>query len=71
MPKYEMSDVRKGEIALAVLKYQVSRDGLRIGGPDMKRQLGNVSKKTGVPQGELKEFWKIFISELLKQSFDE
>jgi len=78
-----VNEKRKGEIALAVLKYRISEIALavlkyRINGkgirltPDIKRELvGNVAKATGIPQEELKEFGKILIEELLEETFDK
>jgi len=63
-----MDEKRKGEIALVFLKYRMSREGIRLT-PDFKRDLGNVAKETGIPQDELKEFMKIFIEELLEETF--
>jgi len=64
----KMDEKRKGEIALALLKYRMGREGIRLT-PDMKRDLGNVAKETGIPQDELKEFVKIFVEELLEETF--
>ena len=63
-----MNERRKGEIALALLKYRVGREGIRLT-PDIKRELGNVAKATGIPQDELKEFGRILIEELLEETF--
>ena len=63
-----MDEKRKGEIAIALLKYRAGREGIRLT-PDLKRDLGNVAKETGIPQDELKEFMKIFIEELLEKIF--
>lgn len=63
-----MDEKRKGEIALALLKHQMGREGIRLT-RDFKRELGNVAKETGIPPDELKEFVKIFIEELLKETF--
>jgi len=67
MPRNKMGDIRKGEIALAILKYRMWKEGIHISS-NLKRELGNISKETGVPQDELKEFWKIFIREFLKKT---
>ena len=63
-----MDEKRKGEIALVLLKYRMGREGIRLT-PDIKRDLGNVAKETGIPQDELKEFVKIFVEELLEETF--
>jgi len=63
-----MDEKRKGEIALALLKYRMGREGIRLT-PDIKRELGNVVKETGIPQNELKEFGRILIEEILEETF--
>ena len=70
MIKDRMSDIRKGEIALAVLKYRIRKDGIHLG-PNSKRELGNLSKEMMVPIDELKEFGRIFIGEFLKETLSE
>ena len=63
-----MDEKRMGEIALALLRYYVRTEGYRVH-PQLKRQLGNVAKATEIPQDELKEFVKIFVEELLEETF--
>lgn len=63
-----MDEKRKGEIALALLKYRIGREGIRLT-PNTKRELGNTAKETGIPQDELKEFGRILIEELLEETF--
>ena len=63
-----MDEKRKGEIALALLKYRIGREGIRLT-PDFKRELGNVANAIGIPQDELKEFGRILIEELLEETF--
>jgi len=65
-----MDERRKGEIALALFKYRVGREGIRIT-PDARRELGNVAKATGIPLNELKEFIRLLIEEMLKETFGE
>jgi len=63
-----MEEKRMGEIALAVLKHKLSRDGIRIGS-DIKRDIGNLSKATGVPQADLKVFARILVQEAIDKAF--
>ena len=63
-----MDEKRKGEIALALLKYRMRREGIRLN-PDIKRDFGNAAKEAGISQDELMEFVKIFIEELLEEAF--
>ena len=67
-----MDEKRKGEIALALLKHRTGREGIRILlHPDIKRDLGDIAKESGIPLDELKKFAKIFIEELLEKTFGE
>ncbi len=68
MPKDRMTDIRKGEIALAILRYRMRKEGIHLN-ENLKRELGNLSEATKVPQDELKEFGKIFIEEFLRETF--
>jgi len=52
------------------LKYRMQKEGIHLG-PNLKRELGNVSEATKIPQDELKEFWKLYIKEFLKENLDE
>lgn len=63
-----MDEKRKGEIALAVLKYRMSRERIQLG-PDIKREMGNVAKVIRIPLDELKEFGRILVEELLEETF--
>jgi len=65
-----MDEKRKGEIAMALLKCRIHREGIRLT-PDFKRDLGNVAKETGISQNELKEFAKLFIKELIEEAFSK
>jgi len=61
-----MEKGRRGEIALALLKYQIAHEGIRLG-PDTKRELGNTAKFTKISIDELKEFSKELIEETLAE----
>jgi len=56
-----------GEIALALTKYRLRRGDLRL--QNMKRELGDIAKATGIPLAELKEFGKIVVGELVEEAF--
>ena len=62
-----MTEIRKGEIALALIKNQMSHDGLRLN--SFKRALGNVAKETGISLEELLEFNRIIIEQLMEETF--
>lgn len=63
-----MDEKRKGEIALIFLKYKLSRDGIRLT-LDIKNELDNVAKKTGISQDELKKFGRAFVEEFSDEVF--
>jgi hypothetical protein len=49
-----MTKERKGEIAMDLLMDQKMQEGIKFAG--MKRELGNIASRTGIPVEELKEF---------------
>jgi len=61
-----MDEKRQGEIALALLKDRARREGIRFAG--LKRELGNVAQRTGIPLAELEEFVRLTIGELVEES---
>jgi len=61
-----MTKERKGEIALDLLMDQKMQQGIRFTG--MKRDLGNISSRTGIPIEELKEFVKDGIMTLTEKA---
>lgn len=63
-----MNEKRKGEIALKVVKFLIRKRGVRLS-PDSMREVGNISKETGVPVEELNQFAKPLIQELLDECF--
>ncbi len=65
-----LSKERKGEIALAALKYQLKNKDIKIN-TDMKRGLGNVAKDTGIPLKELMAFAKELLSEALDEALED
>jgi hypothetical protein len=64
----KLSEQRKGEIAIAVLMYKMSRDGILVK-PGMLRELGDLSKKTGIPIEELEEFSKMILVRLIGRMY--
>ena len=65
----KMTDIRMGEIALTLLMEKLEREGgFRIGS-DLRRELGNLSKKTNIPREELEEFAKVAITRMLGRAF--
>jgi hypothetical protein len=65
----KLSQQRMGEIAFTLLMEKLERDGgFRIGA-DLRRELGNLSKKTNIPREELEEFAKVTITRMLGRAF--
>ena len=63
-----MDEIRKGQIAVALVRYWASRKGIWLT-PDLKGNLGNIAKETGASQDELKEFVKALFEEILEETF--
>ena len=66
-----MDAKRKGEIALALLRLQAKKDGVRINPEGFKRDIGNIVKKTGVPKEELIVFFEEEVRRLIDEMFTE
>lgn len=64
-----MEDVRKGEIALALLKRQTIKDGFHFDRDRIRREFGNASKEIGISVSvdELMEFADSVIDELYEE----
>ncbi|MCK4520305.1 hypothetical protein KAT95_00315 [Candidatus Parcubacteria bacterium] len=62
-----MGEIRQGEIALALVKEKIANEGIRFN--TFKRGLGNISKKTNIPQDELKQFIRILLEEQIEKNF--
>ncbi len=64
-----MDDKRKGEIALAVVKYRLIQTGIHLN--SIKRDLGNISQSMGISSDELMEFAEFVTRELVDETFGE
>ena len=62
-----MEDRRMEQIALALIKYKISHDGIRIN-PNIKRIVGNVAKSTGISQKELYGFGKMLLVDFVEKN---
>ena len=63
-----MDNVRKGEVALLFLKYQLREKGFRFT-PNFKREIGNEAKAIGVSLDEATEFVELIVRELVEETF--
>ena len=61
-----MDGKRIGEIAWILLKDKAEQYGFRFRG--LKRDIGNISKRTGIPVVELEEVVRIGLNEILDKS---
>lgn len=58
---------KKGEIALAVLQYMLSKEGIKVG--DMlNRDLANLAKATKISLDELRKFTREMIEGMLDKN---
>jgi hypothetical protein len=62
---------RQGEIALVILKEKFNRDRKLPDVQGLKRELGNVSKKTSISKEELIEFVILMVKELTEEFISE
>jgi len=65
----ELTKERKGQIALALWKDRIRREGISSLKPnEVKRELGNMSVATGISIPELKQFLKDLLAEVLDEA---
>jgi len=63
-----LTEARKGEIALMLLKMRVRTDGIRLG-KNTRREVGNTAKEIGIPFEEAIEFMEGLAQELMVETF--
>ena len=63
-----MNEIRKGQIALLFVKYQLCEKGVRLT-PNFRREIGNGAKTIGVPIEEAMEFVESIIREMVEETF--
>lgn len=64
-----MDENEKGQIALKILRNAKRKEGIMLNPSTMKRDLGNVSKQTGIPIEKLMEFAQSEAQSLLNECF--
>lgn len=67
----EMSDMtkeRRGEIAYALLKEKMLREGVKLSS-NMPREIGQLTKATDIPSEELKAFFLDLLPEVIGDAF--
>ena len=62
-----MEERRMEEIALALIRYKMSHDGIRIN-PNVKRDAGNIAKATKIPLADLYQFGKTLMVEFVEKN---
>jgi len=63
-----LTEARKGEIALKLLKLRFRNDGMRLG-KNTRRELGNTAKEIDIPFEEALEFAESIARELMAETF--
>ncbi len=63
-----MTQERKGQIALLMVRDRFRDEGIRLK-PDMKRNIGNLASKIGVPTDELLQFVEGLTREMVEEVF--
>ena len=66
-----MTDVRKGQIAYALLKYRMGKEGVPLNREELQRSVGNIAKAVNVDSAELIEFTEITVRELVDTTFSQ
>lgn len=64
-----MSEKRMGEIALAVLIAKMTAEGGVKIGPELRRNLGQISKDTDIPIEDLEEFSKELVVRFIGKAY--
>jgi len=62
-----LTNERKGEIALVILKQEIRSEGLQVN--NLKRKLGDMSLKTNVEVDELIRFMEELFWEIMEETF--
>ena len=62
-----MSEERKGQIAYALLKTELREKETKFS-PELRRKLGNLANKAGVPIEEAIDFTRHLFGELLEEA---
>jgi hypothetical protein len=63
-----LTEERKGEIALMILKMRLRMDGIRLG-RNTRREIGNTAKELGVPFEEALQLMEELTKELMVETF--
>lgn len=63
-----MDDIRKGQIALAYLKYKLREEGVRLT-PNLRQRVDNTAKAIGISTEEAMEFAEGIVRELVEEAF--
>jgi FKBP-type peptidyl-prolyl cis-trans isomerase (trigger factor) len=67
--KIMLSEQRKGEIALKLLKHIKKEEGIKLQAERFQREIGNMAKTLDIPKEELKEFARELVEELVADCF--
>ena len=63
-----MDDIRKGQIAVLLVKHKLRENGVRLT-PNLRREIGNDAKSIGISFDEAAEFVELIVRELVEEAF--
>ena len=66
--KVVLTDERRGEIALALVKHKLRQSGVKIS-PDYKREVCQWAKDIGIPEDEALVFYEELVRSLVDDAF--
>lgn len=66
--KIAVNDTRKLQIAMLVLRHLMHKEGVHLS-ENVAREINNIAKAIGVSAGELKEFARPLVQELVDECF--
>ena len=64
-----MDAKRKGEIAYALVRYNLAKNPIRLNPNDVRREIGDIAKSTGIPLEELNQFGRELLQEFSNEAF--
>lgn len=65
-----LSEARKGQIAIAMMKEVIREKGIHTLKPNsVRREAGNLAKEMNIPENEVFEFIQVMTVELISEAF--
>lgn len=63
-----MDEIRKGQIALLLMKNQLREEGIRLT-PNFRQELANKARSIGISVDEATRFMELIVRELVEEGF--